>query len=151
MIPWLPACLLHLEERFSFTGRSHYPRKLVLANARSGKTRPTQGSRAGPTTHLHSRIKHKCHLPMPEPHEPRASPTSSPSFSPSSLSLASSLSLRSSLPPRVSLLLIPWLPLLPGSVILPFFLAVRLSFLVAIPAKNRLLVQREGQPFPAYV
>lgn len=56
-----------------FTERPHYPRKLVLANARSGKTVPTRGSRAGPTTHPHSRIKHKCHLPMPDPHEPRAS------------------------------------------------------------------------------
>lgn len=37
-------------------------------------TVPTRGSRAGPTTHPHSRIKHKCHLPMPDPHEPRASP-----------------------------------------------------------------------------
>lgn len=59
---------------FDFAERSYYPRKLVLANARSGKTVPTRGSRAGPTTHPHSRIKHKCHLPMPDPHEPRASP-----------------------------------------------------------------------------
>lgn len=50
------------EIRLDFTKRSYYPRKLVLANARSGKTVPTRGSRAGPTTHPHSRIKHKCHL-----------------------------------------------------------------------------------------
>lgn len=50
------------EIRLDFTERSYYPRKLVLANARSGKTVPTRGSRAGPTTHPHSRIKHKCHL-----------------------------------------------------------------------------------------
>lgn len=59
--------------RYAFMERPYYPRKLVLANARSGKTVPTRGSRAGPTTHPHSRIKHKCHLPMPDPHEPRAS------------------------------------------------------------------------------
>lgn len=64
--------LLHFEIRLGFTERSYYPRKLVLVNARSGKTVPTRGSRAGPTTHPHSRIKHKCHLPMPDPHEPRA-------------------------------------------------------------------------------
>lgn len=50
------------EIRLDFTERSYYSRKLVLANARSGKTVPTRGSRAGPTTHPHSRIKHKCHL-----------------------------------------------------------------------------------------
>lgn len=50
------------EIRLDFTERSYYPRKLVLANARSGKTVPTRGSRAGPTTNPHSRIKHKCHL-----------------------------------------------------------------------------------------
>jgi len=66
--------LLHFEVSLGFTKRSYYSRKLVLANARSEKTVPTRGSRAGPTTHPHSRIKHKCHLPMPDPHEPRASP-----------------------------------------------------------------------------
>lgn len=65
--------LLHFEIRLDFMECPYYPRKLVLANARSGKTVPTRGSRAGPTTHPHSRIKHKCHLPMPDPHEPRAS------------------------------------------------------------------------------
>lgn len=65
--------VLHFEIRLDFTERSYYLRKLVLANARSGKTVPTRGSRAGPTTHPHSRIKHKCHLPMPDTHEPRAS------------------------------------------------------------------------------
>lgn len=45
---------------------------MVLANARSGKRR---GSRAEPTTtHPHSSIKHKCHLPMPDPHELRLLP-----------------------------------------------------------------------------
>jgi len=68
-----PCSLLHFEIGLDFTERPYYPRKLVLANARSGKTVPTRRSRAGPTTHPHSRIKHKCHLPMPDPHEPRAS------------------------------------------------------------------------------
>lgn len=55
-----------------FDPRSYYPWKLVLANARSGKRR---GSRAEPTTtHPHSSIKHKCHLPMPDPHELRLLP-----------------------------------------------------------------------------
>jgi len=43
----------------------------------SGKTVPARGSRAGPTTHPRSRIKHKCHLSMADPHEPRASPSPS--------------------------------------------------------------------------
>lgn len=115
--------LLHLEEYLSFTERSYYPRKLVPENARGqGRPGPTRGSRAGPTTHPHSRIKHKCHLPMLDPHEPRASLTD-PS------------------PPQVSSLLIPWLPLLPDSVTFRSFFARGGS-----REKRGIVVQRGEQP-----
>lgn len=120
-----PCLLLHFEIRLDFTERPYYPRKLVLANARSGKTVPTRGSRAGPTTHPHSRIKHKCHLPMPDPHEPRASLLLLPLCLLLLLSKTPRAFFPAALPSRVSkppLLLIP----------LPALAAMSVNFLVAI-------------------
>lgn len=98
--------LLHLEELSVFTERPYYPRKLVPANARGQGRREDRVQ--GPTTHPHSRIKHKCHLPMLDPHEPRASlDPSTHSFvaaDPFPALVARSVTFRSSSLPRPSLL-----------------------------------------------
>lgn len=130
--PYSSCSLLHFEIS-AFAERPCYPRKLVLANRGVRKDRAeTRGSRAGPTTHPHSRIKHKCHLPMPDPHEPRASLLLLPLLLLSLLSETPRAFLPAALPSRVSrpLLLIP----------LPALVATSVNFLVAIFSRILFLV-----------